>query len=177
MRKSLVLFFISIWVVSCAEITDQDRVISILRNTAYYTKAADSEFKASLAIIDSLHGGRPGYQVADMLQQHYGKFDQCIIKISLLYENDAKEIENTKARDLIRQGIKAIHLMYDQKRTFVREVQDAANRGDENNFVAAVKKYNGNSGMEMDGMIMCAGCFTEAKKILGMSPTLDEFTQ
>lgn len=176
-RRFLLLVVAGLFLVSCAGTTDQDRVTSILRNTAQWAKTADTEFKASMDAIDSLQAGRPMYQVADLLQQHFEQLDRSTIQIARPYENEAKEIKDSKVRDLMREGIKAIHLVYDQKRTFVRETQAALNKNDGAALTTAIKKHKDNSGAEMAGMIMCTGYFLEAKKALGMQPNLDELKQ
>lgn len=176
MWKNVLLLIIVgfVLMLGCSGPTDQDRVSSILRNTAQWAKTSDTEFQASMDAIGSLRAGRPMYQVADLLRQHYEQLDMSTTQIARPYEYEAKEIKNAKARGLMREGIKSIHLVYDQKRTFVREVQSSLSRGDGKGLIAALKKYK-EKNTETSGMVMGVGFFIEAKKALGMPPTLDEF--
>lgn len=160
----------------CESTTDQKQVSLILQNTAQWSKKADVEFQSSLSAIDSLRSGRPMYQVSDLLRQHYEQLDRSTNQIARPYEVEAKRIENAKVRELMREGINSIHLVYNHKRTFVREVQDALNSNDTKRLMAAIKKYKDND-METAGMVMGVGFFIEAKKALGMPPTVDEFKQ
>jgi len=179
MWKNVVLLIIVgfILMLGCSGSTDQSRVSSILRNTAYWAKTADAEFKASMDSIDSLQAGRPMYQVADLLKQHYEQLDQSTRQIARPYEHEVKEIKNAKARDLMRKGVESFHLVYDQKRTFVGEAQAALNQNDTNGFLTAAKKHAGNSRTEMAKLMVGISFFYEAKKALGMPLTVDEFKQ
>lgn len=171
----LLVGFVLTW--GCSGPTDQSRVSSILQNTAQWAKTADAEFKASMDAIDSLQSGRPMYQVADLLKQHYEQLDQSTCQIARPYEYEAKEIENEKARELMRKGVQSFHLVYDQKRIFVMEVQTSLNRNDTKGFLAAAKKYTGQQRTETANLMVGMGFFLEAKKALGMPLTVDEFKQ
>lgn len=157
--------------------SDQERVVNILRNTAWSAGRADTTFQEALATIGSLRAGRPAYQVADTLKQQFEQIDSYVVSLARPYENEAKDIESPVAREQVREGIKAIHAVYDQRRAFVRDAQTALNSGDGGALLAAAKKRKAEQAAEEVRIMVAMAFFSEAKKAVGLPTTLDEFKQ
>jgi hypothetical protein len=157
--------------------TDQEIVIAILQNTALHTKAADAAFKEALVALRALKVGRPPLQVAEDIKSPLDQLDRHTVQIARPYKNEALEIENTTARAQMREGIKAIHLSYLQKCTFVRSVQEALAIQNDSK-VASIMKQNADimsTTKGLSGTIWAMIYFLEAKKALGMPQVIDEF--
>lgn len=157
--------------------TDQEIVTSILQNTALHTKAADAAFKEALVALRAWEVGRPPLQVAEDIKSPLDQLDLHTVQIARTYENEALEIENTNARAQMREGINAIHMIYLQRCTFVREAQKALAMQD-GSKVASIMKQNAftmSATSSLSRTIRAMIYFMEAKKALGMPQVIDEF--